>query len=115
MKLVNGLSYRQWQQRNTMAFKALSKDAQKDMRAKGYYNLGWERVKKSWVLLSESRVVSLTDYKLKKGDLEGAIELVDLESENANKLASRTLEGIKETRQKLNELVANALGKYSKV
>lgn len=115
MKLVNGLSYRQWQQRNTLAFKALSKDAQKKIRAKGYYNLGWERVKKSWRLLGESRLVSLTDYKLKKGDLEGAIALVEVESENADRLAGKTVENIQITRQKLDELVNSAVDKYSKV
>ncbi|WP_036486741.1 hypothetical protein [Myxosarcina sp. GI1] len=115
MKLVNGLSYRQWQKRNTLAFKALSKETQKNLRAKGYYNFGWDRVKKSWTLLSEYKIVSLTDYKVKKGDLEGAIALVELESENANKLASKTVENIQQTRQKLDELLNSALDKYSKV
>jgi hypothetical protein len=115
MKLVNDLTYRQWQQRNTLAFKVLSRDAQKHIRAKGYYNLGWDKVKKSWKLISESRVVSLIDYKLKKGDLEGAIEIVALESENANKLANRTVEHIQQARQKLDELVKSPLDKYSKI
>lgn len=115
MKLVKGLNYRQWQQRNTLAFKVLSKDSQKDIRARGYYNLGWERVKKSWELLSESKVISFIDHQLKKGDLEGVIDIVELESENANNLANNTIKSIQKTRQKLNELVTITTNKYSKV
>ncbi len=115
MKLVKGLSYRQWQQRNTLAFKALSKDIQKEIRTKGYYNVGWEKVKKSWKLISQSKIINLVDYKLKYGDIDGAINLVKIESENAQKIANQTIDNIQNTRYELDKLVANTINKYSKV
>ncbi len=115
MKLVKGLSYRQWQKRNTSTFKALSKDVQKEIRTKGYYNVGWDKVKKSWKLISESQVINLIDYKLKSGDLDGAINIVNIESENVNKLANKTIDNIQQTRQQLDKLVANTINKYSKI
>ena len=115
MKLVEGLSYRQWQQRNTSAFKALSKDVQKELRGKGYYNVGWEKVKKSWKIISESKVINLIDYKLNRGDINEAINLVNIESENVNKLAHKTIDNIQDTRLQLDELLANTINKYSKI
>ena len=114
MKLVKGLSYRQWQQRNTSYFKALAKDAQKEIRAKGYYNVGWEKVQKSWKIISESKVINLIDYKLKSDNLDGAINIVSMESENANKLANKAINDIQLARLQLNELVVNTIDKYSK-
>lgn len=115
MKLVEDLSYRQWQQRNTSSFKAQSKDIQKELRGRGYYNVGWKQVRKSWELISKSKVVNLIDYKLNKDDINGAINTVNLESENANKLANKTINNIQQTRQQLDELVANTINKYSKI
>lgn len=115
MKLVKGLSYRQWQQRNTSSFKSLAKDVQKDVRGKGYYNVGWQKVQKSWKIISESKVINLIDYKLKSGDLDGAINIVDLESENANKLANKTIDNIRQTRHELDKMLANTINKYSKI
>ena len=115
MKLVEGLSYRQWQQRNTSSFKALSKDIQKEIRGKGYYNVGWEKVKKSWKLISELKIVNLIDYKLRTVDINGAIDISLVESEKAQNLASQTINNIREKRQHLNQLVAGTLSKYSNV
>ncbi len=115
MKLVKGLSYRQWQQRNTSNFKALSKNVQKDIRGNGYYNVGWEKIKSSWRLISELKVINLIDYKLKSGDIDGAINIVDIESTNANKIANKTIDNIQQTRHQLDKSLVNTINKYSKI
>ncbi len=114
-KLVKGLNYRQWQQRNSSHFKSLSKEAQKELRKKGYRNVGWDKVRESWAILSESKLVYLVDHQLKSGDLAGAQNTVRIESANAKKQASKTLKNIQQTRNKLNDLMANAVNKYSRV
>ena len=115
MKLVEGLSYRQWQQRNTSRFKLLAKDVQQEIRAKGYHNVGWKKVEKSWNLISQSKPVNLINYKIKSGDIDGAIDIVNIESEKAKKLTNKTLDNIQKTRQQLNKLVADNINNYSKV
>ena len=70
MKTVEGLNYRQWQKRNTERFKALPREQQQEARARGYRNIGWDKVREAWGILTELTYKVLS---LKQGDLEGAI------------------------------------------
>lgn len=51
MKVVEGLNYREWQKRNKYYFEALTNKDKKFLRKKGYRNLGWQSVIRSWKLL----------------------------------------------------------------
>lgn len=53
-QVIDGLGYREWQRRNSDRFKQLSRDEQKQARTKGYRNVGWENVRKSWELIRPS-------------------------------------------------------------
>lgn len=70
-KQLNSLNYRQAQQRNTVAFKELSKSQQKQLRQQGYNNRGWDNIVNSWTLIELlekaiaqlNNLVSLDDFK----------------------------------------------------
>jgi len=72
--LLEEMSYRQWQKRNSEVFHGLSLEQQRQARKKGYYNSGWGKVKSSWELLQDFKnntykVVSLFEHELNKGNL----------------------------------------------
>lgn len=48
---LDGLNYRQAQKRNSQKINLLSKEVQKKVRQQGYRNLGWDNVRKSWLIL----------------------------------------------------------------
>ena len=74
MNKIDGLTYRQWQSRNSESLKELSPSQVKDVRSKGYRNIGWENVKKSWQIINRiDNVISLIDKKIERGDLDGVI------------------------------------------
>ncbi len=52
-KTLDGLNYREAQKRNSETFKSLDSMTQKELRARGYRNSGWDNVVKSWYLLCE--------------------------------------------------------------
>lgn len=52
-KIYDGLDYRQYQRRNSKIFFGLSKREQKKLRARGYWNVGWDKVRRSWLILQE--------------------------------------------------------------
>ncbi|MFP4409998.1 hypothetical protein [Coleofasciculus sp.] len=113
MKLVDGLSYRDWQKRNTEAFSKLDCSQGKKLRSKGYRNIGWDNVQKSWSLLQSSfQELSLFEHKLRKGDLTGAINHSILEAEQAQEIASEALESITENYNNVKEIADQALAKY---
>jgi hypothetical protein len=111
MKLIEGMNYRQWQKRNTLSFQSLSKKQQKEARKKGYYNIGWINVKKSWniIINLNDNVISLFDYKLNQGDITGAIDLELLELDKAKKVAQEGQKNFKKFKQKLDEIASKAL------
>ncbi len=98
MKLIENLTYRQWQKRNSSIFNQLTKSEQKELREKGYRNIGWNKVQQSWLILQEldPKVVSLFDHKLAKGDLLGAIDLAIIDSENTSNIAKQTINTLTE-------------------
>ncbi len=114
MKIIENLTYRQWQKRNSSIFNQLTKSEQKELREKGYRNIGWNKVQQSWLILQElnPKVVSLFDHKLAKGDLLGAIDLVIIDSENTSKIAKQTLKTLTENEAKFNKLAEETLTKY---
>jgi len=120
MKVVDGLNYRQWQQRNSTRFKQLSKQPQKQVRSLGYRNVGWQNVQASWTILeahgqslqSIAHPPSLFDRKLQKGDVIGAIDHSILEAENAEKMAEEAIASIETHHQKVTEITRKALEKY---
>ncbi len=114
MKLVSELSYQQWQKRNSLAFNQLDKLQKQNIRTKGYFNRGWAKVKQSWTLLQEyeSKVVTMFDRKLAKGDLKGAINIAIMDSEQTSKIATEAIETLEANQQKLDKLATEALNKY---
>lgn len=113
MSTVDGMSYREWQKRNTDAFNKLTKLQQKKARKQGYYNTGWENVQKSWNVLEQSySVTTLFDIRLKKGDLVGAIEYSMLEAELAKKTARSAVKSIDKRQSEIHALARKAQDKY---
>ena len=114
MKIVQNLNYRQWQKRNSTFFKKLSKSEQKEVREKGYRNIGWNNVQKSWLILQEFKpnIVSIFDHKLAKGDLVGAINVAIMNSDKTSEIASEASATLDKNQQELNKLAEDALNKY---
>lgn len=110
---IDSLSYRQWQKRNTDKFQQLNKARQKIARQQGYRNVGWQQVQQSWTILQElTQPPSLFDAKLKKGDLEGAINQSILEAEQAQEIAKQGVADLEHKRKKIHELTEKTLNKY---
>jgi hypothetical protein len=115
MKLIAGMNYRQWQKRNTEQFNSLTKSQQKEARQQGYCNIGWNKVQKSWRIIYKLaiNVPTLFEYKLRKGDIIGAIELSILEAERTKRLARQALETLEKKQQYLGKVADKTLAKYS--
>ena len=114
MKKINNLNYREWQKRNTNYWQNLTKSQQKEARQKGYHNIGWKNVQKSWLILHKlsQKIISIFDHKLEKGDLIGAIDLAIMASEKTSKIAQETLHSLQENQHRLNKLANKTLSKY---
>ncbi|MGB5634417.1 MAG: hypothetical protein WBM44_14795 [Waterburya sp.] len=72
-KQLDGLGYRQAQKRNSKKFTSLNKAEQREIRQKGYKNLGWSNVCKSWNILQNfftSAPVDLVDFAVKKAEIK---------------------------------------------
>lgn len=127
-KSVGNLSYREWQARNSLLFKECSRQQQQDLRQRGYRNVGWENVRKSWDILreylqqsrqehgltvSDSRnVTSLFDRKLDRGHIAGAIDISLLEAEQAKQVVQEALTSLEEGHAKIETLADDILKKY---
>lgn len=113
---IDGLSYRQWQRRNTDAFKQLSKEQQQTARDQGYYNVSWKRVQASWLILQTLAaplpVPTLFDAKLKKGDVAGAIDQSLLAADQAQTAAQEGQQKLRHQRQQIKEKAEAAIHKY---
>lgn len=109
---VNNLSYRQWQKRNTDAFQKLSKAQQKIARDRGYRNIGWQSVQDSWNVLQRLQTPSIFDAKLKRGDLNGAINQSILEAEQAQKFAQDAITSLGHKRQHSKKKAKATLKKF---
>ncbi len=113
---IDGLSYRQWQKRNTEMFQKLSRDQQRTARDQGYYNISWQRVQQSWCILQSLNnlppVLNLFDAKLNQGDLAGAIHQYLLAAEQAQKVAQTSRNKLRQQRQQMKELAKTALTEY---
>lgn len=111
---IDGLSYRQWQRRNTEAFKQLSKEQQQTARDQGYYNVSWKRVQVSWQILQTlaAPVPTLFDAKLKKEDVVGAIDQSLLAADQAQTVAQTGQQKLKRQRQQIKEKAEAAIHKY---
>ncbi|NET91129.1 MAG: hypothetical protein F6K45_24070 [Kamptonema sp. SIO1D9] len=113
MKIIEGLNYREWQKRNTYSFDKLNPSQQKTVRAKGYRNVGWDNVQKSWKILTNScQKLSLFDHKLNQGDLLGAVNHSILEAEQAKVVANKSLSSLEKKYQKVQLIADKALAKY---
>ena len=113
MKLLDGMNYRQWQRRNTEKFKSLTKAKQKEARQKGYYNLGWDKVKKSWKILSSfNNVISLFEHQLQQGKIVDAIDTAILESENAKRIAQEGKTELTKIQKHLDQVADKVLAKH---
>jgi hypothetical protein len=113
---IDGMSYRQWQKRNTDAFKKLSKEQQQLARQQGYFNVSWQKVQQSWTILQQlnqsTQPTSLFDAKLKKGDVVGALNQSILEAEQAQQIAKQEIANLQDKRDQIKELAENTLNKY---
>ena len=112
---VNGMSYRQWQKRNTNAFNRLTKVEQQAARRMDYRNVGWQQVQQSWDILQqwiEPATPSLFSAKLKKGNLTGAIDQSILEAEQAQKTAQQAVKNLNRKRSQIDQLAEETLNKY---
>lgn len=114
MKLVEGMSYRQWQKRNTQRFNYLTKTQQKEARQQGYCNLGWDKVQNSWKLICKlaNNVASLFEHKLSKGNIIGAIELSIFEADQAKYLARQAIKSLDRNQQYFDKVADETLAKY---
>lgn len=114
MNLINDLSYRQWQKRNSLYFNQLDKLTQQEIRKKGYCNRGWNQVQKSWAILQEyqGKIVTIFDHKLAKGDLKGAINLAIIDSQQTKNLARDAIASLEKNQQRLDKLAKKTLNKY---
>lgn len=114
MKLVEDMSYRRWQKRNTEHFNYLTKTQQKEARKQGYCNLGWDKVHNSWGIVCKfaKNVASFFEHKLRKGDIIGAIEISIFEAEEANHLARQAINSINKTQQYFDKVADETLAKY---
>jgi len=110
---VDGLSYRQWQKRNTDTFQQLTKAQKQAARQQGYRNMGWQQAQQAWKVLQQlAKPPSLFDAKLKKGDLAGAIDQSRLEAEQAQALAKQGVTNLKRQQKQIRELAEQTLNKY---
>lgn len=110
---INDMSYRQWQKRNTDAFQKLTKEQQAIARQNGYFNLRWQKVQHSWVILQRfTDLPSLFDAKLKKDDLTGAVNQSILEADQAQKIAKQSILDLEKKRKQIQELASAALNNY---
>jgi hypothetical protein len=68
---LDGLDYRKAQKRNSDNFKTFNQDFQKELRQKGYKNLGWNNVCKSWNILQEfiAMPTDLVEFARKKAEV----------------------------------------------
>lgn len=113
MNIIDGMSYRQWQKRNTDSFGKLSKKQKQVARSKGYFNCGWDKVKQSWELLKNiTDIPKLFDIKLSKGDISGAVNQSILEATQAQEIAKQTIKNLDGTRKKINKVARAALNEY---
>ena len=113
MKIIEGMSYREWQKRNTDHFQKLTQSEKKEARQKGYHNVGWVKVQRSWNVINQFlSMPSLFIHRLQKGDLVGAINHSMIEAEQASDLAKEGIETISKTKDELNSIVNQALDKY---
>lgn len=110
---IDHMSYRQWQKRNTDIFQQLTKTQQQLVRHQGYRNVGWQWVQQSWKVLQQFiKPPTLFDAKLKRGDLEGAIDQSILEAEQAQSIAKESISRLKSKRTQIDELTEKTLSKY---
>jgi hypothetical protein len=110
---IDGLSYCQWQKRNTEAFCILSRDQRQAARTQGYHNVCWQKVQESWTILQKlTQPKSLFEAKLRKGDLAGAIDQSILEAEQAQKVAQKGKANLRHQREQIQELVESAFNEY---
>ncbi|MGK7942293.1 MAG: hypothetical protein AB4062_19460 [Crocosphaera sp.] len=68
---LDGLNYREAQKRNSEKFNSLSQIEQKQARQKGYKNLGWDNVRKSWNIMLNFIPLSpidFTSFAIKKAE-----------------------------------------------
>jgi hypothetical protein len=114
MKTTESMSYRQWQKRNTELFRSLDRKNQKKARQQGYYNVGWDKVKSSWTIVSElpPNVISLFEYKLNQGDIIGAIDLSIIQAERGKTIAQYAREELHKNKEKLEQSANQLLARY---
>lgn len=116
MKIIEGMSYREWQKRNSDHLQKLTQFQKKEVRQKGYHNVGWANVQKSWNVINQFLgLSSLFIHRLQKGDIVGAINHSMIEAEQASNLAKDAIETISKTKDDLNSLVNQALDKYQSI
>jgi hypothetical protein len=117
MKLLEGMNYRQWQKRNKEIYNSLAQEQQRQAKKRGFYNSGWEKVKKSWAILQDlqdnnSKIVSLFDHELSKGNLIPAINIAILGSEQGKKIVEQGQRELEKIHKNLTDIADKALAKY---
>lgn len=69
-KTLDGLNYKEAQRRNSTNFNYLSAEKKKEIRGKGYKNVGWKNVKLSWLILSDflskNKAINLSNFAIEK-------------------------------------------------
>lgn len=92
----------------------LDTSLKQEARRQGYYNVGWDKVQNSWRILGQfsSKVVSMFENKLNKGDVVGAINIAILEADRGLAIAHEAIENLQAAQEKLNNITDEALSKY---
>ena len=112
-KIIDGLGYREWQKRNSDRFRQLSATDRKEAKIRGYRNLGWESVQKSWEILQTlGKVTSLFDRKIQTGDLVGAIDLALHEADLAKEEAQEAKVFFRQSKKRTKDLLERTRKKY---
>lgn len=122
MKNDDKMTYRDWQKRNTNKFSHLNNFQKKEIRNRGYKNVGWIQVKSSWDILckyfcdqeeaNQDNPISMFDYKISQGDIIGAINLSILESGLAKKVAIEAKKNLLESQKYLEKISLDSLERY---
>lgn len=109
MMRIDEMNYNQWQRRNSDIFNNLSKKQKQAARERGYFNVGWDKVKHSWEIV---KPITLFNRKLKKGDIHGALNQSILEAEEAQKIAKKAIQDLNDNYNNLSKATEVVLGKY---
>jgi hypothetical protein len=120
MKTINDLSYKEWQKRNTTFLSLLNANEKKDLRQRGYKNVGWQNVMETWKIIQVFiKVTPMIEKRIKKGDIMGILRHVLLDVDNGIEYAEDSIQYAEDSLQDIanvfdraKKISQHALSKY---